>query len=296
MKKVSNTESLGNRIKEYELKSENIISPDDHMIVRIDGHKFSTFTRQFEKPFDSILAFAMIETTKDLVEKFNCYAGFTQSDEITLFIPSLKDLTVDNRKKPTHKLHERVRDDWTHQFSGRTQKITSLIAAFTTVQFNKHLRRKSMKETLNPDITAERKAHIFKMLNSDHFLDTAFFDARVLGVPNLDEVFNIFMWRSRDCLKNSKQGFARAYCSHKELMGISSDDQVIYCLEKTGKNWNDIPDMYKFGTLVKKTQVEKDVEYKGVKNKVIRQELTTFSIPFTNYCEENKKIVVSQLI
>lgn len=67
----------------------------------------------------------MIETTKDLVERFSAYTGYTQSDEITLFIPSLKDVTVDNRKKKGkngHKLHKRIRDDWTHGFSGRVQK------------------------------------------------------------------------------------------------------------------------------------------------------------------------------
>ena len=82
---------LGDRLKEYEKRSETNISPDEHLIIRIDGHKFSKFTKGFETPFDDVFREAMVRTAEDLHERFNAYTTYTQSDEITLLLPVLKD-------------------------------------------------------------------------------------------------------------------------------------------------------------------------------------------------------------
>ena len=126
-----NRESLGDRIKKYEAEYETEISPESELIVRIDGHHFSAFTKGFDKPFDAALSEAMVRTTEDLLDRFSAYAAYSQSDEITLYIPSLKDISNE---------HQRIRDNWVHQFSGRTQKIASLVASYTTMRFNKHFR------------------------------------------------------------------------------------------------------------------------------------------------------------
>ena len=52
----SNTVSLGDRIKGYESQYGMEISPDSEIIVRIDGHHFSAFTKGFDKPFDTALS------------------------------------------------------------------------------------------------------------------------------------------------------------------------------------------------------------------------------------------------
>lgn len=282
-------ESLGGRIKGYEKSFETEVDPKDHIIVRIDGHHFSSFTKGFFKPFDIPLSIAMVETTKDLVERFGAYAGYTQSDEITLVLPSLKDVTVDNRKKPTHKLHKRVREDWTHSFSGRGQKIASLTASFTTMAFNKHLDNEIIKYMASISDSTIRNQ--YSKLYSEKSRN-AYFDARVFGVPSDVEAFNVFMWRARDCVKNSKSMFAQAYCSHKELQKKNGEEQVEYCLNKTGKDWNALEDKYKYGTIVKKEIYEKD----SADGAVVRSRIATLSTPLSTFSDENVKMIMGQYL
>lgn len=279
-------ESLGGRIKGYEKSFEKEIDPNEHIIIRIDGHHFSSFTKGFTKPFDYPLSQAMIKTTEDLVERFNAYTGYTQSDEITLVLPSLKDVTVDNRKKATHKLHMRIREDWTHQFSGRVQKIASLVASFTAMSFNKHLENEIIKYMSSlTDINVRNQ---YSKLYSEKSKN-AYFDARVFGVPDDAEAYNIFMWRSRDCLKNSKSMFAQAYCSHKELQNKNGEEQIDYCLNKTGMDWNALEDKYKYGTLVKKELYLKETENGDVQ----RSKIVNFSKMLTSFNEDDVKLIMS---
>lgn len=79
---------IGERMKLYEAQYESKIEPENHIVVRIDGHKFSKYTKEFNKPFDTILSKAMELTTIDLVEEYQAVTGYTQSDEITLVVPA----------------------------------------------------------------------------------------------------------------------------------------------------------------------------------------------------------------
>ena len=109
-------QTLGGRLKGYEADYESSVEPEKHIVVRIDGHKFSKFTKGFKKPFDFILSESMRLTTQDLLEEFNAVTGYTQSDEITLIIPSL--MTTDKHKGAN-------KPGWTHGYSGRIQKMSS---------------------------------------------------------------------------------------------------------------------------------------------------------------------------
>lgn len=209
--KKMNEQTLGGRLKGYEAQYESEIEPEKHIILRIDGHHFSKYTKGLNKPFDRLLSYVMIETTKDLVERFGAYTGYTQSDEITLFLPSLKDITVDDRKKPTHKIHKRVRDEWTHIMNGRVQKIVSLVAAFTTMSFNKHFQDELYELSVHMSPSAQE--YISKVNGKSGL---AYFDCRIYGVPDKDEVFNSFMWRVRDAEKIVE------VCLHKHIVPIKS--------------------------------------------------------------------------
>ena len=299
--------TLGDRMKYYESLTEPRITPEKHLILRIDGHHFSKYTKGLKKPFDSILARAMIETTKDLVERFDAYTGYTQSDEITLFLPTLKDVTVDNRKKKTHKVHKRIREDWEHSFGGRTQKIVSLVSAFTTMRFNYHF-EKEFNEQIQDEYefflnsfreTPEEVEFNKRYTRYSEKIGNAYFDCRVFGVPDNDEVFNTFMWRSRDCEKNSRSMMAQSECSHKELHGKTGEEQIQYTLEKTGKDWNKIDDCYKYGTFVKKELYEKTGYHDhpdGTRmlSTVTRSRICEFSEKLTSYSEDSVKMIVSQ--
>lgn len=92
MKKNTQEASLGTRLKGYESDFERRIDVEDYIVCRIDGHKFSKYTKGMKKPFDEILSNTMVKTTEALVEKFGAVTGMTQSDEITLiFVPQFKE-------------------------------------------------------------------------------------------------------------------------------------------------------------------------------------------------------------
>lgn len=292
--KKMNNETLGGRLKGYEAQYESSIEPEKHIIIRIDGHHFSKYTKGLKRPYDEILSRAMIETTKDLVERFDAYTGYTQSDEISLFLPSLKDVTVDNRKKKTHKLHKRVRDDWTHSFGGRVQKMASLVAAFTTMSFNKHFKNElgKFQSEQGSNLSYDKDLGKYSRTVFDK-VGNAYFDARVYGVPDQDEVFNSFMWRVRDAEKNSRSMFAQAYCSHKELHGLTGQEQVQYCKDKTGNNWELVDDVYKYGVFVKKELYWKDMG-ELTNGQVQRSRIVEFSTKMTTYNDDDVKLIMGQ--
>jgi hypothetical protein len=51
-KKESFFKTVGERMKTYEKEFENNLDNSKPFIIRLDGHKFSTFMKPFEKPFD----------------------------------------------------------------------------------------------------------------------------------------------------------------------------------------------------------------------------------------------------
>lgn len=273
--------SISERIKSYESACEHIIPKSEYIIIRIDGHHFSKFTRGFKKPFDHIFRETMIKTTEDLHNRFNSYSSFTQSDEITLFLPTLK-----NEK--TGKLID-------HQFNGRTQKLASLVSSYCTVMFNKHLNNliKNYKEYLDREDEYDlfRAAYNIEWDYYNTLLEKqiiAYFDARVFSVPSESEVANVFIWRARDCIKNSKATFAQAYASHKELQNKNSEEQIKYVLEEYNKDWNKIEDMFKYGVLIKKELYQKQIN----SDTVTRSKLKRLYIPMNTYSDDLIKLLM----
>ena len=195
MKESTKTESLGTRLKGLEKDFEIEVPQASHIIARIDGHKFSKFTKGFKKPFDEILSKAMELTSRDLLEEFNAYTGYTQSDEITLVIPSLMN---------TEKHKGENTPTWTHGYSGRVQKMTSLIAGFTTMRFNKHLNDEANRYYDNNIVsyTDETDKEYIQNIFSNK-VGNAWFDCRLYGVDSDEEAFNSVMWRGRDNITNS---------------------------------------------------------------------------------------------
>ena len=51
-KSMKDENKLGIRMKTYEKKWETNLDPTLPFMIRLDGHCFSKFTKQFDKPFD----------------------------------------------------------------------------------------------------------------------------------------------------------------------------------------------------------------------------------------------------
>jgi tRNA(His) guanylyltransferase len=227
---------LGDRMKMYEGQFENRIKHTDYIVCRLDGHKFSKYTKGWVKPFDEILSKAMQKASEGLLERFGAVTTYTQSDEITMiFTPQFQEKNGEISNNQV--------------LAGRIQKMASLLASYATMEFNKFISN-WYYTTLLADMS------IGKLADK---IGNAHFDCRVYGVESKEEAFNSVMWRVRDAVKNSKSMFAQNYCSHKSLLNKTADEQLEYTYSNTGEDWNKIEDRYKFGILTKKSQYLKEL-------------------------------------
>lgn len=208
-------DNLGDRMKLYEgMESDRRFMPRLPVMARLDGKNFSTFTRGLERPYDVRLSRLMADTTRKLVELTQANVGYCQSDEISL--------------------------TWYHEnydseiyFSGRVQKICSVLAAECSVLFNQGT-------SVFGEFMAGKKSPVF--------------DCRAWVVPSLVEAANVFLWRELDATKNAISMAAQQYYSHTELM-LRSGKVKQEMLFAKGVNFNDYPDFFKRGTWVRKKTV-----------------------------------------
>lgn len=114
-------------------------------------------------------------------------------------------------------------------FDGNIQKMASVGASLATGYFNKH-----------------------KQFDTE---EIAFFDARVFTIPDPVEVFNYFVWRQKDCTRNSISSAAQSIYSAKQLHGKSSKNQIEMLFQK-GINWNNYPYQFKRGRVVAYNNME----------------------------------------
>jgi len=77
------------------------------------------------------------------------------------------------------------------------------------------------------------------------------FDSRAFNLPK-EEVCNYFIWRQQDATRNSIQGLAQKYFSHKELYNLNSDKLQDKLMLEKNINWNDLPTRYKRGRCILK--------------------------------------------
>ncbi|MBY0508308.1 MAG: hypothetical protein K2X03_30630 [Bryobacteraceae bacterium] len=91
-----------------------------HLVLRIDGRRFHTFTKQLARPYDFGLAAALDTAAMALAaEMSGCRLGFGQSDEYSFL---LTDFGSE---------HEKM---W---FDGNVQKIVSVAASIFTAHFTR---------------------------------------------------------------------------------------------------------------------------------------------------------------
>lgn len=208
-------DSLGDRMKEYyEKRGRKYLTRRTPVILRLDGKCFSTYTKNFERPFSQPLSDLMTDTAKFLCENIQgaklCY---TQSDEITILITDFDRLTS---------------DCW---FGYETSKMNSIAASMAGSVFNDLARRRG-----------DKMGGLNKL---------AFFDCRAFNIPK-EEIVNCFRWRYQDWLRNSIQMLAQAHFSHKELHGKNKGMMHDMLMLEKNVNWNDLKPLWKNGTLLYK--------------------------------------------
>ena len=225
-------DDLGKRMKTYyEAIPKTSLMRRTPVAIRIDGKAFHTFTRGFEKPFDTLLVNVMQQTTKKLCENIqNCVFGYTQSDEITLILVDYKDINT---------------AAW---FDYEVQKLCSVSASMATLYFNKFFKQSVEEFDIN-SIIKEKEVDNYKLLsNYKRALNTgAMFDSRCFNIPK-EEVCNLIYWRQLDATRNSIQMVGQANFSHKELQGLTCNKIQDKLITETDINWNNYPTYLKRGT------------------------------------------------
>lgn len=220
-----NDMTLKEKCKSQQAACDYKLSSTDYVIVHVDGRGFSKMIKnRFTKPFDNDFINMMNETAVYLCENIEgAKLAYVQSDEISLFI---------SKDKPESEIF----------FGGRLCKMQSIIASLATAKFNQLLTAYELEkvgyESVEGAVDALRKMKLIQ------------FDCKVWNVPNGNDAFAWFLFRNIDCIRNSKQQTAQTWCSHKELMGLNTDEQVEMLKEKHGINWEDFSDGEKYGRIV----------------------------------------------
>ena len=256
--KIAKMATIGDRMKNYEMSTDQSLHPGYPVIIRVDGHSFSKFTAGFDKPFDAQLHEVMRRTSEDLLKHYNdATTAYTQSDEITLIFPK-----------------------GTLAFNGRVQKLTSLTAGYVSTRFNHHL------------------VEIFGEKLMPHKRGVAHFDARIFCLPTAEEVFNNLLWRCRyDCQRNSKSAFARSFMSSKQAHKKHTDEQLSIVLEKHGSDYYKVVPLWaQYGTLIKREMFEHIGKNPrtGRNEMTLRTRPMTRDIPIDKFSQENVELMMSK--
>ena len=98
-------------------------------------------------------------------------------------------------------------------------------------------------------ISASLATAVLNMRRSSE-LGVPLFDSRAFTIPDPVEVANYFIWRQRDCVRNSITMAAQAKFSHKQLHGVTTNQMQEMLFTEHGINWNDYPTRCKWGRVV----------------------------------------------
>lgn len=117
-------DSLGDRIKRYELCYNQVLTPRSCLFIRIDGNAFHTWTKGLNKPFDQGFIDAMeYAATATAAEMMGFKLGYVQSDEATFMLTDFDQLQTQG---------------W---FGYELNKVVSVSASLFTAHFNDAVRR-----------------------------------------------------------------------------------------------------------------------------------------------------------
>lgn len=223
--------TLKERMKSIQAIRDYKLNKDSYILCHIDGRAFSKMIKKrFKLPFDDDFMRMMDDTAAYVCENVQgAKFAYVQSDEMNIVITSFKyDIDELLNSSPF--------------FDYRLCKLQSIIASLATAKFNQLYTLRTINEDSNKSIRQQ--------INEIPLIQ---FDCKCWDVNTYEDMFAWFKFRQNDCIRNSKNQFAQAYCSHKDLLNKNSDEQITYCKLTTGNDWNSLNEKYKYGRLVYRT-------------------------------------------
>ncbi len=227
---MSQEQTLGYRMKRYEEASKSTLPFRLPVVIRVDGKAFSKLTNCLKKNGCPFNTNFM-DVMNEVAIKL-CHE--IQGAEVA-YVQS------DEISVLIHGYKNHVSQGW---FDNKLQKIVSVSAALAASTFTFHSGR------------------IFDTLKQ------VAFDARAFVLPEHD-VFNYFLWRQKDALRNSVQMLARSYFSQGQLNEKSNND-MISMLNDVGVNWNELPVGIQRGRIVQRRKQPYTISYKGENKQIER--------------------------
>lgn len=222
-----NNDSMGDRMKNYEYSFRQFFSSRIPIIIRVDGKAFHSYTKKCKKPFDENLIEVMNDVGIFLCEEVQgAQIAYIQSDEISIFINNYSSLQ---------------NQGW---FNNNINKIISVSAGLASCKFTQN----SYKIWGHEE---------FEGISGYPIIKPACFDSRAFLLPK-EEVNNYFLWRQKDCERNSVQMLARSLYSHKECNNKNNSELQEMIFQK-GINWNNLPTHQKRGRCIVKKHYTKEV-------------------------------------
>lgn len=105
-------------MKGYEKAVRSFVEPNSHVVIRLDGRAFHTWTKGLARPYDTRLIDVMAEVTETLCKEIGlARVSYHQSDEISIYFTDL------------------AREETQMWFGGGIQKIVSVAASIATGVF-----------------------------------------------------------------------------------------------------------------------------------------------------------------
>ena len=255
--------TLKERMKSLQAARDYKLDKDSYILCHIDGRAFSKMIKKrFILPFDDEFMRMMDDTAAYVCENVQgAKLAYVQSDEISIVITNFK-----------YEVGELLQGS--SFFDYRLCKLQSIIASLATAKFNQLYTLRML--SVDSDKGVNQRINEMPLIQ---------FDCKCWDVKTYEDMFAWFKFRQNDCIRNSKQQFAQAYCSHKDLLNKNSDEQILYCKLKTGNDWNALNGQYKYGRLVYRTTYPTQTinPKTGERVNVIRSQYSSWIVdsPFT---------------
>lgn len=255
--------TLKERMKSLQATRDYRLDKDSYILCHIDGRAFSKMIKKrFRLPFDDEFMRMMDDTAAYVCENVQgAKLAYAQSDEISIVITNFK-----------YEVGELLQGS--SFFDYRLCKLQSIIASLATAKFNQLYTLRML--SMDSDKGVNQQINEMPLIQ---------FDCKCWDVKTYEDMFAWFKFRQNDCIRNSKQQFAQAYCSHKDLLNKNSDEQILYCKLKTGNDWNTLNGQYKYGRLVYRTTYPMQTinPKTGERVNVIRSQYSSWIVdsPFT---------------
>ena len=216
---------LGDYVCNNEKKLKNIEGKCWYTL-RLDGHCFSKTIKKMRElklipeknGFSDIFASLMVECLKKLMIKINAKFGYTQSDEMIVFV------------SPSNVVRG-IQEE--HLFNGRIIKLCTLASSYVTSVFVSKLAK------LNYN-------------NIDSIIDiTPHFDCRIASWDSWDDAYSLLLWRANDCAMNGVTDAVYSY--DKKLVKLNRKQKLEWLHHN---NLLPLPKHQAYGTIIKKEERE----------------------------------------